>query len=1141
MCSTLEPLTTGSLTHEALTVEWELHPSEESVRFRYSSVGDANDSYVAFGIQDTSGVQMSNAYYFWTFFATPLIAEGMWTSTDLTTGPPTAVLPANLIAMDTSVCRNVSTNVLVSEVTIPVGPSIQSGQVPLDVEFNVLVARGGNTFSYHGFGASSRQRFPITIERPPCGPQVNNPCLCPSTLEILDDGAITSHASVAVEWELAPNERSVRFRYSTVGEGANSYAAIGLQPLEVSAMADAYYFWTVFDESTVMESSTDDTFTVGMPPSVDSTAFVATDTVVCRQFSTGALVSEVTLPVGTNLTNGEVVLDSEFSLLVAAGGSTFGYHGIGDDNRAAFNITIERPPCGPTAGIACLCPVTFEPLVDGAIDTHPSVTVEWDLSDDETNVRFRYATVGDGTDSWTGIGLRTPGGLQMADAYYFWTVDSNAAIAEGEAPVGSNAGTPLGVGFVNFVGTDTMVCRVYDTGVVVSEVTVPVGDNFAQGEVVIDTEFSLLVARGGASFGYHGAARSAFNVTISRPACGPDAGIPCLCPPLETLDDGTITDHPAVAVEWELRDDENSVRFRYSSVDNGTDTYASIAFQDPSGTQMSDAYYFWTVFGDSVIAEGTRSSDELTGRPTLIDTSNFAATDTLVCRDFTTGRLISEFTVLVGENFTAGEIELGTEFNLLVAAGGSTLGYHGSGTENRAIYPVTIDRPECGPEAGVPCLCEPLEPLVDGNVSSHSTVAVSWDLAEDERTVRFRVESVGSGAGTYVAMGLQDANGVQMLDGYYFWAVYGESVLMEGRGETQVGMPVVTDPAEMVATDAMVCRVFGTESLVTEFSVAIGDDFSVGEVILDEPFRLLVASGDVIFSYHGSSEDNRAIFDVVVERPPCGPGMGVPCLCDDLAVLDDGSITDHPAINIEWELADNEQSVRFRYTSALDGEGTYTAMALQTTSGVRMDNAYFFWTVYSEAVIAEGRWTATGNTGPPTSVASDGFVGMDTLVCRDRDSNVLVSEFSAPVGTDLTGGEVVLDAQFNILVAVGGSSFGYHGGDAEDRATYQVTIARPPCGPSSGVPCVCGALITLDGGFVTSHPSIAIEWALNEPETEVRFRYSTVGNGIGRYAAIAFQDVEGNQMSDAYFFYTTYSDVVVMEAKLDHFWVHRRT
>ena len=69
------------------------------------------------------------------------------------------------------------------------------------------------------------------------------------------------------------------------------------------------------------------------------------------------------------------------------------------------------------------------------------------------------------------------------------------------------------------------------------------------------------------------------------------------------------------------------------------------------------------------------------------------------------------------------------------------------------------------------------------------------------------------------------------------------------------------------------------------------------------------------------------------------------------------------------------------------------------------------------------------------------------MVCRDPVSNARVSEFSVPVGSDFRNGEIVLDLEFNLLVARGGGVFAYHGGSAADRGAFPVTVGSS-AGPS---------------------------------------------------------------------------------------------
>ena len=120
-----------------------------------------------------------------------------------------------------------------------------------------------------------------------------------------------------------------------------------------------------------------------------------------------------------------------------------------------------------------------------------------------------------------------------------------------------------------------------------------------------------------------------------------------------------------------------------------------------------------------------------------------------------------------------------------------------------------------------------------------------------------------------------------------------------------------------------------------------------------------------------------------------------------------------------------------------DGDGSYASIALQNMDGTQMSQAYFFYTVYGEVQILERDWQSSGTAGEPSPVDAAAFIGVNGLVCRDSTTNQLVSQVTVPVGDDVTQGMVTLGAPMRILLASGGSTFGYHG---SARSSVEVTI-----------------------------------------------------------------------------------------------------
>ena len=91
---------------------------------------------------------------------------------------------------------------------------------------------------------------------------------------------------------------------------------------------------------------------------------------------------------------------------------------------------------------------------------------------------------------------------------------------------------------------------------------------------------------------------------------------------------------------------------------------------DESSTRMRDAYFYWTVYTDVSITEGEWTSTGDIGSPTVVSGDRVGGVNPIVCRNETTGQLISEISVAVGDDLSEGQVTLDTDFFLLTAVGG---------------------------------------------------------------------------------------------------------------------------------------------------------------------------------------------------------------------------------------------------------------------------------------------------------------------------------------------------------------------------------------------------------------------------------------------------------------------------------------
>ena len=549
--------------------------------------------------------------------------------------------------------------------------------------------------------------------------------------------------------------------------------------------------------------------------------------------------------------------------------------------------------------------------------------------------------------------------------------------------------------------------------------------------------------------------------------------------------DDMVTGSPAL-VEWQVAPNGENVMFRMSSIGSGEDLYVAMALQDPAGSGMGLAYFFVALWSDGAVTERQHTSAStvvtpaVSGSPVATDTLVCAGTGNEIVAYFTvpTGTNgVQNGMVHLNSTFDLLRAGGGPTF---------TYHTTNRNRQSTTISILCPDNFYLGAGC-IPCLSDSDCETMNGHAGYAADLCLASNppsAINDCTNMCTADEYFDLGTSTCTACTTDEMCATSSVHGGYAATACDPTGTEDSTCFNTCGAGTYFDTGlgscELCATDSSCSQTFGhdgwrasgpalcdgSETIASSCSNQCGDGEYYDDVTsgclscptdascaADNGHAGWIASGSALCNGNesfpsvcmnlctdGEYFDETAMQCTVCNtNATCAPNFIVPeanqcdgmgtsnpsCIleaCGTLDVLDDGSIDTDPRVLLEWELAPDLTNVRFRYTTLGVGINTYSAFAIQAPSGTLMSDAYYFWTVYNDGVIAEGEWTS-GVTGPPTPVATENFVGTDTVVCRVPGSEALVSEVTLPVGTDFTVGEVVLDTPFNILIATGGTTF----------------------------------------------------------------------------------------------------------------------